>query len=254
MKIRHDIFHLWRCLLAKELKAKYKGTVFGYAWSILIPFLQSIIYYCVFSVFLRFNIKDYFLYLFTGCMVWQFFSNVLLQGANSMICNANLIRKTTAPRWIFVLSSFSAEAVHLLLSIPVVLLLMFYCGRTPQIQSLWLFPLALLSLGTLSLGMTLAVAGVNAYFRDLERILQILLQVWFYATPIFYALDFVPEKYHTLIRLNPAYAPIALFRSVFYGPEAGGKTGLLASAAGLAVLFCGILCFRRMQKRLAEVV
>ena len=67
MKIRHDIFHLWRCLLAKELKAKYKGTVFGYAWSILIPFLQSIIYYCVFSVFLRFSIKDYFLYLFVGC-------------------------------------------------------------------------------------------------------------------------------------------------------------------------------------------
>ena len=254
MKSRHDYIGLWICLVSKELKAKYKRTFFGYAWSILMPLLQSLIFYCVFSVFLRFAIEDYFLYLFIGCMVWQFFSNSLMLGVNSMLSNANLVRKTTAPRWIFVLSSVSAEAVHLLLSFPVVLVLMLWCGRTLTWSALWMLPLCLISIISLTYGLALAAAAVNAYFRDLERIIHILLQAWFYATPIFYAVFQVPKRYHWLIHLNVVYYPVALCRTVFYGPEADLFCSLIAVASGLFFLACGIVFFHVMQKKFAEVL
>lgn len=254
MMQNYDLPGLLGCLLAKELKAKYKNTLIGYAWSVLMPLFQSLIFFIVFSLFLRFAIKDYFLFLLIGCVVWQFFSNALTQGANSLIANANLIRKTCVPRWIFPVASVGAEGVHLLLSLPVLALLMCCCGRSPHWSACWLLPAGAFSLGAMGTGMALITASLNARFRDLERILQLVTQVWFYATPIFYSMEQIPEQHRWLLKLNPVYYPVMLFRSVFYEPGMGIRGALAGIVIGSGILLSGMLFFHCCRKNLAEVL
>ena len=93
MNARHDYWNLWLFLLGKELKAKYKGMVLGYLWSMLLPLCQSLVFLVVFNHFLRFPIKNYFLYLSIGFVMWQFFANSIICGATVLIHNSNLVKK-----------------------------------------------------------------------------------------------------------------------------------------------------------------
>ncbi len=250
----YDRKALFLALVSKEIKVKYKSTVLGYLWSLLMPCLQSMVFYVVFSRFLRFNIEDYFLFLFTGCSVWQFFSNSLLSGANTLLSNAALVKKTCAPRWIFVAATVATEAIHLLISLPVLLGLMLLCGRLPQWNIFCTLPSGGIAILFLTFGFALIAACVNVFFRDLERILQILLQVWFYVTPVFYSISQIPEEYHWLLKLNPLYFSIELFRSSFYEPQLLWHNSFYAILTGTAVMLLGVFLFHRMQKNAAEIL
>lgn len=245
---------LFLTLLGKELKAKYKNTFLGYGWSLLMPLLQSAVFFVVFSVFLRFPIENYFLFLTIGLVVWQFFSNTLTQGANVLLSNANLIRKTPVPRELFVSASIGAELVHLLVTLPVLLLLTLLCKRAPGWEALYALPAGIISLVLFSWGLAYFCAILNAYFRDLERILQIALQIWFYVTPIFYGMEQIPEKYRFLFRFNPVYYPVDLFRCCFYEPENLWKKAVAGILCGLIVYLAGRWFFRRFERDLAEVL
>ncbi len=243
---------LFFVLLQKDLKIKYKGTVLGYAWSLLLPLMQSLIFFVVFSLFLRFPIADYFLFLSIGFVVWQFFSNGLQQSATVLLNNSNLIRKTRIPRYLLIFSSVGGELVHLLVSLPVLLILMLCCHRYPSPEILYALPCGLLSLVLFTAGLGLMIAVVNTFFRDLERILQILLQIWFYVTPIFYSLAQIPEKYHVLLKLNPVFYPVMMFRGCFYEPMTQWYYIPVTLLTGLLFFFIGCYFFIRTQQCLAE--
>ena len=245
---------LFAALLAKELKAKYKNTLLGYLWSVVTPLFQSVIFFMVFSVFLRFDIADYFLFLSIGFVVWQFFATSLTGAANSLPGNANLIRKTMAPRQIFVATAVGAELVHLLVSLPILLALALICRRGMPMNSLYVLPAAVVSVALMAYGLGLMVAVCNAKFRDLERIVQLLLQVWFYCTPIFYRAAQLPESKRFLLELNPMFYPVTLFRNCFYAPENCGRFAAIALICGGIIHLLGEVVFRRCAKDLAEVL
>lgn len=249
---KHDYWNLWLCLLGKELKAKYKGMALGYLWSLLLPLCQSLVFLVVFNRFLRFPIEDYFLFLSIGFVMWQFFSNSVVCGATVLINNGNLVKKTTCPRLIFIAASVGAEFVHLLVSLPILLLFMIICGRYPVVSSLYSLLAGILTIGLFTFGITVSVALANVFFRDLERLLQVLLQIWFYVTPIFYSMKQIPEKYHEFFLWNPVYIPLKLFRSAFYRPEACVSGAFISLLAG--VLFCSLVIgiFYHYEKRIAE--
>ncbi len=251
--------HRWELLLAltaKELKAKYKNTVLGYLWSVIAPLAQTVIFYVVFSVFLRFPIENYFLYLSIGFFVWQFFSNSLSQSAMTLVANANLIRKTRAPRAIFVCAAVATESVHLLTALPVMLIFMLACGRVPEWSAFLVLPAAFVAVVLFTLGLCLVAAAVNARFRDLERILQILLQIWFYATPIFYGKSQMPPDsgYWRWLHANPMTSMVTLWRDVFYEPCVSWPRLGLALGFGVVCALLGRLLFGRLKRNLAEVL
>ena len=250
----YDIKSLFFAILGKELKAKYKGMVLGYAWSLLLPLCQSLVFLVVFNKFLRFPIKDYFLFLTIGFVFWQFFSNSVIQGASVLINNSNLIKKTTCPRLIFVAAAVGAEAVHFLVTLPVLLLLMLWCGRIPEWSNLYSFFATLLTLGLFTFGTATLVALCNVFFRDLERLLQVLLQVWFYITPIFYSMAQIPDRYHDLFLLNPLYIPLRLFRATFYSPEWLLNWSCFSLIAGTLFCVLSVGIFYRFEKHIAELL
>ncbi len=250
----YDWWALFWALLSKELKAKYKSTILGYLWSVLLPLSQSLIFFVVFSMFLRFPIEDYFLFLTIGFVGWQFFSNGLLQGANTLLSNSNLIRKTSVPRIIYVLAAMGAETVHFLVSLPILLTLMLCCGRAPSWKMVYMLPSCIVAVVALTVGCGLIMAIFNAYFRDLDRILQICLQICFYVTPVFYSLEQIPEHYRSLMMLNPLFFPLQLLRGCFYAPTVPTWYIPICLAEGALMLLLGSLFFQRFSRKLAEVL
>ncbi len=252
--VDYDLRSLWMTLLVKDLKAKYKNTLLGYAWSVIMPLFQSVVFFFVFSEFLRFPIENYFLFLTIGFVVWQFFNNTLMLGATVFNANRSLVCRTMAPRWIFVAASTGAEAFHLLVTLPVLLFLMFLCGRNMALSGVWCLLAGFISLLLMGYGFALMIGIANACFRDLERIVQLLLMVWFYVTPVFYGIGQVPEKYHWLLKLNCMYYPVELFRSAFYAPANCFLSCILSLCCGVVIAAAGTLVYRWQQKKLAEVI
>jgi lipopolysaccharide transport system permease protein len=261
-----DVFRyreLFGSLFRRDLRAKYKGSFLGLAWSLLHPLVLMAVYLLVFSVLWRVaavGSDDYWLFLLCGLPAWVFFATALQASSRSLIENANLIRKVRFPRQLVPLSIVGTNLVSFAVMLVVVFVLSF--AAQPQARSTaWLvFPLGTLFACVVA-GVSLAVSSLNALYRDVEHLVQALLLPWFFLTPILYSLDQLPgvddhpELGLLLHWVNFLTPPIEAMRDVlFFGdlPTAGDAL-YTAVAAGLA-LALGAFVFSRADDRIAVEV
>ncbi|HUH16042.1 MAG TPA: ABC transporter permease [Gaiellaceae bacterium] len=261
-----DLFRyreLFGSLFRRDLRAKYKGSVLGLAWSLAHPVVLMLVYLLVFSVLLKIQTADYkhyWLFLLTGLPLWVFFATSLQSASRSLLENANLIRKVRFPRQLVPLSMVATQLVGLavMLAIVVALSLVF----VPEARdTVWLaFPLAALAV-CLVAGLGLAVASLNAIYRDVEHLVAALLLPWFFLTPILYSLESIPgvSEHPRLVDLihwgNPLTPPIEAIRDpLFFGElPAAGDVLYLAVAAAVS-LALGAFVFTRVDDRVAVEV
>src|SRR5215210_2656131 len=261
-----DLFRyreLFGSLFRRDLRAKYKGSVLGLAWSLAHPVVLMLVYLLVFSVLLKIKTADYehyWLFLLCGLPVWVFFSTSLQSASRSLLENANLIRKVRFPRQLVPLSMVATQLVGfaVMLAIVVALSLLYLPAAR---ETVWLaLPLAALIV-CLVAGLALAVAALNAIYRDVEHLVAALLLPWFFLTPVLYSLDAIPgvESHPRLVDLvhwgNPVTPAIEAFRDpVFFGdlPARGDVVYLALSA--LISLALGALVFSRVDDRVAVEV
>ena len=254
---------LFGSLFRRDLRAKYKGSVLGLAWSLAHPLLLMLVYLLVFSVMLKIQAADYehyWLFLLAGLPVWVFFSTSLQAASRSLIENANLIRKVRFPRQLVPLSIVATQLVSfgVMLAIVIALSLVY----VPEARdTVWLaIPLAALAV-CLVTGVSLAVASLNALYRDVEHLVAALLLPWFFLTPILYSLDNIPgvsdyplliDFVHYVNFLTPAVE--AIRDPIFFGtPPATGDAIYLAVSAVVA-LALGSFVFSRVDDRVAVEV
>ena len=242
-------------LIAKDFKLKYNSTALGFLWSLLVPVFSSLIYFAVFGVLMRFRIPNYLLYLLCGTFLWQFFSNVVLQNGSILLNNAGLLKKTSMNRKLFVWGTFFTESIHFLLTIPVLVVVMIAYGVRPD----WLtfFPnllAVLLLLALFSIGLSYAYAAANLFFRDLERMMRIIMQMWMFMTPIFIPESSIPAKYHWIYVVNPLAGIVRIWRNIFYEPGINCLLWLKLLVIGMAVFWVGRWIFVRLEKRFAEMM
>jgi ABC-type polysaccharide/polyol phosphate export permease len=254
---------LFGSLFRRDLRAKYKGSVLGLAWSLAHPLVLMAVYLVVFSLLLRIQAADvdhYWLFLLAGLPVWVFFATTLQSAASSLLENANLIRKVRFPRQLVPLSIVATQLVAygVMLAVVVGLSLVYL----PQARdTVWLaLPLAVLAVGLVA-GLALAVASANAVYRDVEHLVAALLLPWFFLTPVLYGLDGVPgaDSYPWLVDLihwaNPITPAVeAIRRPLFFGeaPHAGDVVYL--AVAAVAALLLGAFVFSRVDDRIAVEV
>jgi ABC-2 type transport system permease protein len=210
-------------LVRKELKVKYTASVLGAVWSLLNP----VVFLAVFSfvVVVTGNaLPHYPVYLLSGLLAWNLFSNSLLQGARSVVDNGNLVKKVYFPREILPLSSIGVTLVDFVLQSAVLLLFMLVTGYHFPLQAIWLYPLSIATLLAFTLAMTLWVAGLNVRYRDVQHLLNLGLLVWFWLTPIVYqgalVQDFLTKKsavLWNLFLLNPLATIVFGFQRALYG-------------------------------------
>jgi ABC-type polysaccharide/polyol phosphate export permease len=254
---------LFASLFRRDLRAKYKGSALGLVWSLAHPVVLMLVYLLVFSVMLKIQTADYdhyWLFLLAGLPIWVFFSTSLQSAARSLLENGNLIRKVRFPRQLVPLSMVATQLVGfaVMLAIVVALSLVYIPDAR---DTVWLaLPLAALAV-LLVTGMALAVASLNAIYRDVEHLVAALLLPWFFLTPVLYSLETIPgvSEHPRLVDvvhwLNPLTPAIEAVRDpLFFGelPAAGDTVYLVVAAA--ASLALGALVFRRVDDRVAVEV
>jgi ABC-type polysaccharide/polyol phosphate export permease len=237
---------IW-ALAVKELTVRYKRSILGFLWALLNPILFMLVLTVVFSKIMIGAQPHYAIFLLSMLVPWTFFSQSLGYAAESIVGNADLIKKVRVAKLVFPVAAVVSNLINLLLSfIPLVLIVLVM--RHPFYWT-WLYlPVPILALAILTLGATFFFATANVYYRDVAHILQIVLQVWFYLTPIIYSLDFFPPKYRIFFKLNPVIYVLNGFRlGVYYGllPTLGSVIASFVCA--FAALYFGFWIFRKHQ-------
>jgi len=241
-------------LLVKELRARYKRTVLGYAWSLLNPLAMAAIYFMLVTRVFALQIENYPLMLIGGLLPWQWFANSVNSSSMIFVANGGLIRRTSFPRAVLMISSSLNDLVHFLASIPVILGFMLWFGVLPDARWLIFFPLLIAIQWAIIVGIGLFLASANMFFRDLERITSIFTTIWFYMTPIIYTREMLKGKQEYILYANPVAGVMLGWRSLFMGEPIDYMLVLCSLAWGVGLLSLGYLFYRRVQWRFAELV
>ena len=244
-------------LIAKDFKLKYNATAIGFFWCLLVPFFMTLIYYVVFGKMLGWN-KDshnYLLFLISGNFLWQFFSNVISMNGHVLIANSSLLKKTNFDRRLLVIGTFFTEGMHFVLTLPILFGFMAYYHVTPQWWSI--LPnlvICLLSLALISIGIGYFYAAANLWFRDLERIIGILLMAWCYMSPVFLTPDRIPEHWKWIYKINPMAYVLGIWRNIFHTPAFEPSLFVPPLLVGLVLFLLGRSFFSRYDAKFAEMM
>lgn len=240
-------------LVRRELRGRYKGSVLGFLWTFINPLLQMLVYTVVFSAILKSGIDKYYLFLFVVLIPWIFFSTSVIGSASCVVAQKSLITKIYFPREILPLSYVTTCFVNMLLSFIVVFIIIFISGVGFNIHALLYLPIVMIIEFFLTLGLSMLVAGITVYLRDIEHILNIVMMAWQFLTPIMYSVDVVPEKYKGLFQINPMTSIMIAYRDILYYKKLPQlNTLFMAVLFGAIVLVLGYVSFSKLKKGFAE--
>jgi ABC-type polysaccharide/polyol phosphate export permease len=247
---------LVRTLAEREMRARYKQAILGFAWALVTPVALML----VFTLFIgRLTQVDtggapYPLFAYLGLLPWTFFSTAVNQGGQSLVQNIPLLNKVYCPREVFPLASVAVAGLDMCVALVPLVGLFLFTGTVPQATSIWV-PLLLLIQVAFTLGITLITSAVVVYLRDLKHALPILLQLGLFATPVAYPLSIVPESIRSVyVAINPLAAVIAGYRrTVLFGLPPNWDLMLPAVISTLVVLVGGYILFKRMETGFADV-
>lgn len=186
----------------KEIRGKYKNSFLGVLWSFLNPLLQIAVYAIVFPLILRNTQENYVIFLCCGLIPWTFFTTAISRSSFTMIENGNILKKVYFPREILPISVVTSEAVNFLISTIIILAFVLFSGLGIT-KYVLLYPIVFLAQYLLLLAISFIVSSICVYIRDLQHFIGIFLQLLFYATPIVYAADTIPEGFTWILQLNP---------------------------------------------------
>jgi homopolymeric O-antigen transport system permease protein len=266
MAVYADVFRyreLFGSLFRRDLRAKYKGSLLGLAWTLANPLILMAVYLVVFSVLWKASVADvdrYWLFLLCGLPAWVFFATSLQASSRSLVENANLIRKVRFPRQLVPLAVVGTQLVAFVVMLAVVMVLAFVLLPDTR-ATVWLaLPLGAL-LVLLVGGVCLAVASLNALYRDVEHLVAALLLPWFFLTPVLYGLDQLPgaDSHPTLEFavhwLNFLTPPIEALRApLFFGDTPPLADTIYTAVAAVVGLAFGAFVFSRSDDRIAVEV
>lgn len=235
-------------LVKRDLRKKYRRSVLGYFWSLLNPLMMMAVMMVVFSYMFRFEIENYPLYLICGQTMFNFFNESTNMSLYSIIDNGTLLKKIYVPKYVFPISRVLSCFVTMSFSLVAILIVMVFT-RVPFHLTVLLFWVPMVYLLVFCCGMGLLVSSLAVRFRDVIHLYSVLTMLWMYATPVFYPIEAVPPQVAALIRLNPMYVFITLFRELLlYGRMPGAGMWLSGAVMAALVFGLGAWVFSRLQK------
>ncbi|MEI6243533.1 MAG: ABC transporter permease [Acidobacteriota bacterium] len=250
---------LIQSLVARELKARYRGSVLGFFWSFVNPLLMLGIYTFVFATIMKsdeLRTKPYGVFMFCGILPWTWFSSSLMESSGSLISGGNLIKKVLFPAEVLPIVSVFSNMVHFLLGLPILFGFMVYQHHMPTYPGVLWFPFIVLVQLVFTLAWALLLSALTVHFRDLRDLLSNFLTLWFFATPIIYPYFREGVKdYIGYFRWNPFYHLVVPYQeSLFF--DTFGHAPSLVILCGLSMIFFlgAYWLFDRLRDSFAEVV
>ncbi len=249
---------LWN-FVKRDLKARYMGTYLGFYWAIINPLILFVVYLIIFGFF--FNIRlpqstsvwDYSIYFSIGFFPWIFFNSAVLRGAQSVLDNINYVKKVSFQSEIFPLSITISEFVNLIIGFCIIIAVLAFKGYITWL--VLMLPLILILQVLLTASLSVLFSAMSVFFRDLPQILNSLLLILFWLTPITYTVDMMPWQLHRLLAFNPLHGLISAYRSILFFGHAPDVRQLIITSLTISVLFVlSFLFFARTKRFFADVV
>jgi ABC-type polysaccharide/polyol phosphate export permease len=252
---RSHFLFLTLLLIKRELQVKYRDSALGYLWSMLNPLLTMMVITFVFSHLVR-GVENYSMFILTGLLFWNMASQSLAIGVNSIVTGGNLMRKVRVPGWVFPLTSLGSAGTNLLLSFIPYTVLFLYFGIKISANVVYLLPITILYFAFIG-GLILTLASFNVFFRDVSHVLEPVLGLIFYATPIVYARtgNNIPPVVQQMLLFNPFTHFIEAFRGALMNaqPVTMTELGIMTGIAS-ASLAIGTLVYRHYKRKFIFVL
>ncbi|TCG09491.1 hypothetical protein BZM27_05360 [Paraburkholderia steynii] len=237
-------------LVAQQLLARYRRTVFGYLWTILNPLMMMAVSAVVFSHIFRFGLRDYAIFLFAGTVPWNLFSGCIVQAGGAIVSNESLIKKVYLPKIVFPVATASGCLLDSLFGLVALFVIALIVGAHAS-WALFFLPISFLLLYVFAIGAVLIVAVLMVYFRDLQHLIGVLLQALFFLTPIMYQPEALSPRLQYFIRFNPLFYFVDLFRAPIYRSQFPAADTIAIALALAAVSFVvGLRIFRSCEHKL----
>jgi len=244
-------FFTWR-----DIKVRYKQTLFGFAWAVMQPLFTMIIFSLFFGALAKIPSEGipYPLFSYAAVLPWTLFSEGLTRSSNSLVAEANLLQKVYFPRLLMPLAGVLSPVVDFAVAFVVLIGLMLYFGYYPSVMMFWILPFLLLEL-LLAVGIGMWLSAINVEYRDVRYAIPFLIQLGLFASPVVYPVTFVPERFQALYGLlNPMAGIIEGFRWAIVGTEPPSELLIASVAIILVILISGAFYFRRRERAFADVV
>lgn len=241
--------YLLRQLVSRDFRVKYQASALGVLWSFLNPMLMTFVYYVVFSTIFKSSIENFIIYLMSGIILFNYFSEATSLSLISVVSNAHLITKVYIPKYIFPISKIISSAINLVISFVPLFVMMALTG-VPFRKSLLLIPILLIFLIAFTMGMGLILSALNVFFRDIQFLWSVLVSIWNFATPIFYPDTIIPLAYQKIYRLNPLYHICSFSRQIIMNGASPVPSNYLSClVSSFAVLAVGLYVYRKTQDK-----
>lgn len=236
----------------KEIRGKYKGSFLGVLWSFINPLLTTLVYAIVFPFILKNAQEHYTTFIIIAVLPWNWFTATIAQATSTILQNGGIIKKVYFPRTILPISINVSNLINFLISCIIIALFLIFSGIGFSINILFL-PLVILTQFILLQGITLITSSINVYVRDLEYIINFLIAMLFYATPVLYSMDMFPPRFRSILRLNPMATLIESYRNILYYKQIPDLLGIgIILIFSIVLLFIGTIVFKRLEKGFAE--
>lgn len=251
------LFHKYLLLqlTQRDIKARYKQSIIGYAWVILNPLSQLLVYSFVFSVIMRFPTGGipYPVFLFVGLIPWVYLQNSLSTVTLSLVDNSDLLKKIYFPREVFPYSVILSKFVDFLVSFVILFGFLFFYNIQLGWQVLYFIPIMLVQI-VLMIGLSLFLSALNLFYRDVRYLVNLVLLLWMYLTPVLYPLSLVPSQYLWVYKLNPMVGIIEGYRSAFFSQPFDTFSITVSAVLSVIIFIAGFIFFKKAEGLFADIV
>lgn len=248
------LYDLLRELVNREIKLLYKRSVLGIAWTLINPLLQLVVFAFVFQFVLPVNVPNYSSFVFTGLLVWNWFQNSIFQATGVIINSRPLIRQPGFPTPILPVVTVTTGLIHFILALPVLIVFILIDGikLTPLILFL---PMLQVLQFAVTVTLSYLLAALNVTFRDTQHTIGVVLQLFFYLTPIFYDITAVPKAYQSFYLINPMANLVTAYRDILIeGTQPNWLALLFLAISTLIILPMGYFYFKKQSARFVEEI
>jgi lipopolysaccharide transport system permease protein len=247
-------------LVRRDFQMRYVGSIAGWAWGVVHPLVQLGVWYFIFQVCLKMTLPEgsvttnYPMYLFCGFLPWMLFQETVTRSAGSLVEQSNLITRTVFPSEVVPVSIFLSSLIHHLIGLALFIVSsVFILNKlSPMVM---LLPLYMVFLGLLAVGVGWIVSSLHVYLRDTGQVLNVVMTLWFWLTPIMIPEDRIPAKFHFLVAWNPMSWMVRAYRNRLLDPSwPGWKELAVLSISSAAMFVAGGLFFRHLKRGFADVL
>lgn len=246
--------HMLYTLVKQDIRGRYKGSVLGFLWTLLNPLFMLLVYSVVFQFVFKNDVENYPIYLFICLMPWNCFQNSIFMGTSCVSNNASILKKVYFPREILPIATVISNMINYLFSAVIIFIALLVSGVGISWSALFL-PVILLIQAVFTLGLIFLLSSVNVYLRDVQYMMNPIMMIWMYATPILYSVTMVPEKFRSIYMWNPMTRLMLAYQDILYNKTLPELSSLgITVVVAIVTLVIGYLVFARLQRRFAEEV